>query len=131
MCNLPRYFLAECNLLETVVDDERVLHARFIAKILSDPLNSILTSPTDPQEIYGEVRPDDLVTAFRDVSSHHTLEQYQNLSRLLVRVDERRQQRYEEQREKDEDEDEDYRVSGRPELTGQADMLEEIKQGVI
>ena len=70
-----------------------------------------------------------LVTAFRDVSSHHTLEQHGNLPRLLVRVDERRQQRFEEQREKDEDED--YRVSGKPELTGLADMLKEIKQGVI
>ena len=107
--NLPHYFLAECNLLETTADDERGIARQVIAKILSDPLNAILTSPTDPQEIYGEVRPDDLVTAFHGVSSHHTHEQYQKLSELLARVDERRRQRYKEQR----GEDKRNRVSGR------------------
>ena len=124
--NLPHYFLAECNLLETVADDERGIARQVIAEILSNPLNSILTSPTDPQEIYGGVRPDDLVTAFRGVSSHPTREQYRKLSELLARVDERRRQRYKEQREVD-----GRWVSGRAELTGLADMLKEIKQGVI
>ena len=119
--DLPHYFLAECNLLETVAADERGIARQVIADILSDPLNALLTSPTDPQQIYGEVRPDDLVTAFHGVSSHPTSKQYRKLSVLLARVDERRRQRYEQQRE--EDEDEDYRVSGRPELTGLADML--------
>ena len=132
VCNLPHYFLAECNLLETVVGDERGIARQVIAKIGSDPLNSILTSPTDLQEIYGEVRPDDLATGFRDVSSQPTIEQYQNLSRSLsvwMRGDNRdsksnerrmrmRMRGY-------------YRVSGRPELTGLADMLKEIKEGVI
>ena len=126
--NLPHYFLAECNLLETVADDERGIARQVIAEILSDPLNVLLTSPTDPQQIYGEVRPDELVTAFRGVSSHPTHEQYRKLSSLLVRVDERRRQRYEQQREKDE---KWPRVSGRAELTGLVDMLKEIKQGVI
>ena len=125
--NLPHYFLAECNLLETVANDERGIAHQVITKILSDPLNALLTSPTDPQEIYGEVSPDDLVTAFHGVSSHLMSKQYQKLSVLLARVDERRQQRYEEQRE----EDERRMVSGRAELTGLADMLKEIKQGVI
>ena len=128
--NLPHYFLAECNLLETVADDERGIARQVIAKILSDPLNAILTSPTDPQQIYGEVRPDDLVTAFHGVSSHPTHEQYRNLSELVVRVDKRRRQRYEEQREKDEWGG-IYRVSGRAELTGLADRLNEIKLSII
>ena len=130
--NLPHYFLAECNLLETVADDERGIARQVISKILSDPLNSLLTSPTNPQQIYGEVSPDDLVTTFCEFSSHPTREQYRKLSELLARVDERRRQRFKEQRKKDEEhEDERYRVSGRPELTGLADMLKEIKQGVI
>ena len=127
--NLPHYFLAECNLLETVADDERGIARQIISKILSDPLKALLTSPTDPQEIYGEVRPDDLVTAFLGVSSHPTCEQYRKLSELLARVDERRRQRYEEQRERDEKEQ--FVKSGRAELTGLADMLKESKQGVI
>ena len=125
--NLPHYFLAECNLLETVADDERGIARQVIADILSDPLKALLTSPTDPQEIYGEVRPDDLVNAFRGVSSHPTSKQYRKLSELLARVDERRRQRYEQQREQDKR----PRVSGRAELTGLADMLKEIKQDVI
>ena len=129
--NLPHYFLAECNLLETVADDERGIARQVIANILSDPLNALLTSPTDPQQIYGEVRPDDFVNAFRGVSSHPTSEQYRKLSELLVRVDERRRQRYEQQRKKDEqdeqDEEDEQWVSGRAELTGLADMLKKIK----
>ena len=120
--NLPHYFLAECNLLETVVDDERGIARQVITDILSDPLKALLTSPTDPQQIYGEVHPDDLVTAFRGVSSHLTSEQYRKLSVLLARVDERRRQRYKQQREWDAP-----WVSGRAELTGLADMLKEIK----
>ena len=124
--NLPHYFLAECNLLETVADDERGIARQVITDILSDPLKALLTSPTDPQQIYGKVRPDDLVTAFCRVCSHPTGEQYRKLSELLIRVDERRRQRYEEQREED-----GRRVSGRAELTGLVDMLKEIKQDVI
>ena len=125
--NLPHYFLAECNLLETVADDERGIARQVITDILSDPLKALLASPTDPQQIYGEVRPDDLVTAFRGVSSHLTSEQYRKLSVLLARVDERRRQRYKEQRKWDKRNG----VSGRAELTGLADMLKEIKQDVI
>ena len=124
MGNLPHYFLAECNLLETVADEERGIARQVIADILSDPLNALLTSPTDPQKIYGEVRPDDLVTAFRVVSSPPTSEQYQTFSELLARVDERRRQRYEEQLE--EEAGYQVQVSGRPELTRLADMLKEM-----
>ena len=117
--NLPHYFLAECNLLETVASDERGSARQVITKILSDPLNALLTSPTDPRKIYGKVRPDALVTAIREFSCHPTYEQYRKFSRLLVRVDERRRQRYEEQRKSDKRNG----VSGRTGLTGLADML--------
>ena len=128
---LPHYFLAKCNLLENVADDERGIARQIITKILSDPLNALITCPTHPQHIYGEVQPDDLVTAFRGVSSPPTNEQYQNLSDLLIRVDQRRRQRFKEQREKDDNDDGYARVSGQTELITLADMLEEIKQGVI
>ena len=124
---LPHYFLAECNLLETVADDERGIARQVITEILSDPLSALLTSPTDPQQIYGEVRPEDLLVAFHGVSSHPTYKQYQKLSELLSRVDERRQQRFEKQRE----EDKEFEVSGRAELTRLADMLQEIYHKVI
>ena len=118
------YFLAECNLLETVADDERGIARQVIADILSDPLSALLTSPTDPQQIYGKVRPEDLVLAFRAVSAHPMREHYQNVSRLLAYVDERRQQRYEEQRESDKGWP---GKSGRLELTVLTDMLKQIK----
>ena len=124
MRNLSHYFLPQCNLLETVADDELCLARQAIQDILSDPLNALLTSPTAPQEIYGEVCPDDLVSAFGKVSSHPTCKQsWNDLSELLARVDERRRERYRQQRE----EDEDDKVSGRAELTGLVDSLKQIK----
>ena len=125
---LPHYFLSQCNLLETVEEGELRIAQQVIEEILSDPLNALLTSPTAPQEIYGEVHPDYLVSACSRVFSHPTCEQsWRDLSDLLARVDERRRQRYSEQREKDEDENEYYRVYGRAERTGLVDMLKEIK----
>ena len=112
---LPQYFLKECDLLETVRDDELCLARQVISEILSDPLNAILTCPTYPQQIYGEVHPVDLVVAFSRVSSHPTCKQSKKeLSELLTRLDERRRQRYIEQRERD---DRKFnKVSGRAEL---------------
>ena len=113
---LPHYFLPQCNLLETVGRKERDLARRAIKIILSDPLAALLTSPSQPQQIYGEVGPDVLVNYSRIVSTHPASEQGRNdVSVLLGRLDERRQQRYLEQREMDMDK---YRkVSERPHLT--------------
>ena len=125
--NLPHYFLAECNLLETVADDERGIARQVIAEILSNPLKALLTSPTDPQQIYGKVRPEDLVLAFLGVSANPMREHYQNVSRLLALVDKWRRQRFKEQRKRDKV----FRVSGRLELTVLTDMLKQIKHMVI
>ena len=120
---LPHYFLPQCDLLETVGNDERQLAQQVIQEILSDPLNALLTSPTRPQEIYGKVNPDQLVVAFKRVTDHPTCEQSLNdISELLARVDERRRKRFREQRESDR-----RRVSGRTELTGLVDTLKQIK----
>ena len=125
---LPHYFVPHCNLLETVEEGELCLARQVIDEILSDPLNALLTSPTAPQEIYGEVNPDYLVSAFSRVFSHPTCDQsWRDLSDLLARVDERRRQRYSEQREEDVNGRSYRRVSWRPELTGLTDTLKQIK----
>ena len=122
---LPHYFLPDCNLLETVADDELCNAQEVIKAILSDPLNALLTSPTDPQHIYGEVRPDYLVLAFRRVSSHPTCKQSRkDLRELLACVDETRRQRYSDQREWDGL----IGVSGRAKLIGLVDMLKQMKR---
>ena len=119
---LPHYFLAECDLLETMEDDEVCIARQVIEEILSDPLNALLTSPTDPQQIYGEVNPDSLVLAFRMFYSHPTCEQnQQDLSELLSRVDERRQNKYIEQCEIDKK----NKVSGRARPIRLADSLKQ------
>ena len=121
---LPHYFLARCDLLETVGKGERQLARLVIKEILSDPLKALLTSPTDPQQIYGEVRPDIIAVAFQKFSDHPTCEQHRkHLSELLACIDERRRERFREQREMD-----GMRVSGRTELTGLVATLEQIKQ---
>ena len=124
---LPHYFLPQCNLLETVEQGELCLARRVIQEILSDPLNALLTSPTAPQEIYGEIRPDCLVSAFSRVSSRPTCDQnWRDLSELLARVDKRRRQRYRKQREEDK-RSRYYKVSGRAELINLVDSLKQNK----
>ena len=123
MRKLPHYFLAQCDLLETVADDELCIARQVIGEILSDPLNALLTSPTHPEQIYGEVSPDYIASAFLGVCSHPTSAQCrEDLSEVLAPVDKRRRQRYREQREMDE-----RRVSGRAELTGLVDTLRRMK----
>ena len=120
--NLPHYFLPECNLLATVGPEERRLARNVIQLILSDPLHAILTCPTEPRSIYGEVQPDTLVAAFRQLSSDPTsVSSREHLLWLLRCLDETRRERYQEQRERDESL---YsRVSGRPDLRGLVEML--------
>ena len=122
---LPHYFLPQCNLLETVGNEERQLALQAIQQILSDPLNALLTSPTNPQQIYGEVNPEHLVVAFHNVSTHPMCEASQKyLSKLLAHVDKRRLERF---REQQESESEDHRVPERAQLTGLAATLKQIK----
>ena len=125
---LPHYFLAECDLLETVGTEERRIARQTIQAILSDPLAALLTSPTKPHQIYGDVRPDALVKSFQRVFTHTMCKQSrENLSVLLARVDECRHERYNEQkREHGDREDGIYKVSGGPGLTGLVDRLNQI-----
>ena len=123
---LPHYFLSQCDLLETVIDDELCIARQVIQEILSDPLNALLTSPTNPEQICGKIRPDYLVSAFHRVLSHPTCEQsWKDLSKLLARVDERRQQRYREQCERDR---KWPKLSGRADLAGLAATVKQIKR---
>ena len=120
---LPHYFLSECNLLETVDGEERRIARQTIQAILSDPLAAILTSPTNPHQIYGDVLPGTLVNSVHRVMTHATCERSRkDLSMLLARVDGHRYELYRRQRERDEA----YRVSGRPCLTGLCDTLKQI-----
>ena len=122
--NLPHYFLPKCDLLETVGSDERNLARQAIKEILLDPLKALLTSPRNPQQIYGDVCPEHLVVAFHRLSAHPTCEQNRKyLSELLTRVDERRQERFRKQRESDDQ----AKVFGRTELTGLVATLKQIK----
>ena len=99
---LPHYFLPDCNLLTTVGLEERRIACEVIQHIVSDPLRAILTCPTAPWEIYGEVQPDVLVAAFHQVSSHPTcVSSCGHLLQLLGHLDETRLGRYRRQLEWD------------------------------
>ena len=124
--NLPQYFLPDCNLLATVKPEERHIARYVIKHMLTDPLCAILTCPTRPKDIYGEVLRDELVAAFHQVSSLSPpmcARSREDLLWLLGRLDERRQQRYQKQREWD-GRRMWVKISGRPELTGLVDMLQ-------
>ena len=106
---LPHYFLPECDLLATVGHDERQIAIKSIHNIISDPISAVLKCPSVPNEIYGDILPDDLVAVFHRVSTDPCCERRRHeLVLLLSRLDEWRQQRYQEQ----------HGRSGRPELRG-------------
>ena len=110
---LPHYFLSQCDLLATLEPGEKLIARLAIHKILSDPLTAILTSPTEPHWIYGNVRPGRLIKAFRNVLADPTCSsREQKLIQLLTRLDKCRQLRYSIQL--DEDSEEVSRVSERP-----------------
>ena len=122
--NLPHYFIQECNLLTTIGHDERQDALKAIKAIVSDPVATIIKCPSEPDESYGDVCPDDLVLAFRHVSADPSCEKSREaLVTLLSQLDQWRQRKYYELLKEDE-----YQGSGRPDLTGLADMLERIRQ---
>ena len=117
---LPHYFFQECNLLTTTGYDERQIALNAIQTVVSDPMAAIIKCPSEPAEIYGdEVRPDDLVSAFRRISTDSSCETF---AMLLWQMDQWREKHYNFQLGLDADE-----VSGRPDLAGLTDMLENIK----
>ena len=88
---LPNYFLAGCDLLETVGDQEKKTALHAVQDILKNPIAAILQSPTVPQKIYGEVTPHDLVVAFNDVTFFESnQERHKSLKHLLHQLDEHR-----------------------------------------
>ena len=89
---LPHFFLPQCDLLETVGDEERRLTRQAIENILTVPFDAIIHSPIDAKQIFGDVSKDDLVLAFSRASADPTSELNQkNLSGLLARVDDWRE----------------------------------------
>ena len=123
---LPHYFLPTCNLLATVGLEERCIARNVINHILSDPLRAILTCPTDPNVIYGDVPTEALVATFYQVSSQSTSpSNCGDLFRLLVCLDDTRRERYLKQLFKDEVQAlvHDSPPRFRAELTGLVNML--------
>ena len=119
---LPHYFISECNLLTTIVHDQRQIALEAIPAVVSDPVKTLVKCPSEPDEIYGDVCPDDLVSAFRRVSADPSCDKSQEaLAMLLYQLDQWREQEYHKQLEADEGE------SNRPYLTGLVDILKKIK----
>ena len=112
---LPHYFLPECDLLATVGHEERQIAIKCIHNIISDPISAVLKCPSVPNQIYGDIIPDDLVAVFHRASTNPCCERRRHeLVLLLSRLDEWRQQHYREHLERDDKNG----VSGRPELRG-------------
>ena len=123
---LPHYFIQECNLLTTIRQDERQIAIKAIQTVLSDPVKNIIKCPSKPNEIYGDICPDDLVSAFHCVSADPSCEKNRHaFAMLLSQLDQWREKRHIKQVEKDGEKD--SKVFDRPDLTGLADMLAKIK----
>ena len=86
--NLPNYFLAKCNLLETVDPTDKRLAQTVVNIILSDPLHALLKSHAHPAHVYGNICPSELMAAFRQLSHNPTSSEYQrNLLAFLSPID--------------------------------------------
>ena len=124
--SLPHFFLSDCDLLERVDVEERLVARRAINAILSDPLSAILTSPTDASQIYGYIKPDTLANAFCQMASNPVAERHrQELVDLLVRLDACRHRRYRWQQSSD-DCASHLVVTGRPVPVQLAHRLKEL-----
>ena len=122
---LPHHFLPECNLLARVGHDERQIALQAIQNIVSDPITAVLNCPSESVNIYGDICPDDLVAAFRQLYDHPSSQgSYEGLVQLLSWLDLWRRCRYIEQL----DTDKRFSISSRPGLTGLVDILKAIKK---
>ena len=118
---LSHYFLPECDLLQTVGDEERQYALQAVGQIISDPLVAILRSPLCTKDIYGDQSPDDLVRCFNDASSQPSCPfRHEGLQRLLHLLDKHREGIYQEQL----DWDRRNEVRGRPGLDRLIDYLQ-------
>ena len=117
---LPHYFMPECDLLRLVGKEEREYALQAVDQVIAHPLKTIIRSPSEPQAIYGDHSPDDLIHRFNDVSSlPSSPARREGLQRLLRCLDAHREGIYLEQLERD-----GGRVSGRPGLVSLADYLQ-------
>ena len=110
---LPHYFVPECNLLGAVGSRERNIAIKSIGTIFADPLKAVITCPTDPGQIYGDIRPNDIVAVVRrSVDGSNSEGHQEELRNLLQRLDDHRHHLHMRQLQQDKA----NMVSGRPEL---------------
>ena len=125
---LPHYFLPECDLLSMVRPHERKVALKAIQTVLSEPIYAMVKCPSEPDEIFGDINPDDVMTAFHHVSTHPSCEQHwERLLLLLSRLDEWKIQHYFIQLQADE-KNEERAVSERPVLVMLVDLLKHIRR---
>ena len=125
---LPHYFLLECDLLSLVGPRERKFALQAIQTVLSDPISALFKCPSQPDEIYGDIPPVDLMVAFRHVSTHPSCERcWEELLLLLSRLDEWKVQHYCIQTRVDE-KNKERTASERPILIMLVDLLKHIKR---
>ena len=122
---LPHYFLQECNLLTTIGREERQIALNAIDAIVSDPVATIIKCPSKPTEIYGDVCPEGLVSAFHRVAADPSCMKSRNdLLVLLSQLDTMRLYKYCQNLMHDEAKREGVPV--RPDMTRLGDMLHKI-----
>ena len=118
---LPHYFLPECDLLQTVGNEERQDALQAVHRVIADPLVAILLSPSHPEIIYGDQSPYDLIRWFRDVPSLQSCpERRRDLQWLFCYLDNHREGLHQRQLEKDGRNE----ISERPGLVRLADYLQ-------
>ena len=149
ICKIPHYFLPECNLLECVSHDELQLTRDCVHQIQQDPLLAIILMPKYPWHIYGGEVDDnpginriealdavavqhgeELLDALLQLRDSHGTSEYghclRNMSGLLERLDQLREEKYRLQR--DWDNDEPWMMVKRPPLCNLVALAQNLLQ---
>ena len=115
---LPHYFLPKCDLLLNVSEDVRKCALDAVQSLLPNPIRYILESPATPAYIYGDIRPNALVSAFCELLSlPEDGKCLKDLRRLLYQLDTHRESLYRRQLDWDQNQNANLVVSWRPQLT--------------
>ena len=97
----PHFFMPECDLLKTVGDKEYEYALRAVQLFKKDPVQAILASPVAPNEIYGDVGSDHLLSVFHKLSTYPNKQSLEGVRDVFQRLENHRKQRYKAQLEQD------------------------------
>ena len=127
---LPHYFMPKSNLLENIPAGALCGPISCICRILYEPLTAIVLCPLEPQEVYGDLDPENILQALNmflcagDVSGRK--QGWARLAQVVDQLDRHRKRMFKTQRWRDAPCRTVPHVRGRPSLARLKNFLDDI-----